>query len=265
MDHCAALNATHVTQTQLEELLIMNTLDKIASAHYVANDAQIEALAREQYASSAQVGVANSTYLRVLVAGCQAELGGRRGRAPVRPDAQLSVLERVHERFYAAVLRGVTTEDVAPDDTLDRAEKGRRMLERNRRSGFARSAATTLRNYVQAGGDLRALDVESTTKTALQQFVASKSAPDNQDKIGERVARAEKTLLTALKRMAKEDPDRAAEAMEAITERLQVALAELGPSEQVVAGTTAATSPAPRHTRTRVGVPFMRLPQGRST
>lgn len=208
----------------------MNTLDKIASAHYVANDAQIEALAREQYTATAQVGVANATYLRILVAGCQAELGGRRGRAPVRPDAQTAVLERVHERFYAAVLRGVTTEDVAPDDTLDRAEKGRRMLERNRRSGFARSAATTLRNYVQAGGDLRALDVETTTKTALQQFVASKAAPDT-DKLGARVARAEKTLLTALKRMAKEDPDRAAEAMEAITEHLQLALGELEPGQ----------------------------------
>ncbi|HXS14452.1 MAG TPA: hypothetical protein VN734_17265 [Acidobacteriaceae bacterium] len=241
----------------------MNTLDKIASAHYVANDAQIEALAREQYISTAQVSVANATYLRVLVAGCQAELGGRRGRAPVRPDAQSAVLERVHERFYAAVLRGVTTEDVVADDSLDRAEKGRRMLERNRRSGFARSAATTLRNYVQAGGDLRALDVETTTKTALQQFVASKAAPDV-DRIGARVARAERTLLAALKRMAKEDPDRAAEAMEAITEHLQVALSELEPSPQVVAGTQAEAAPTPRHARTRVGVPFMRLPQGRS-
>lgn len=241
----------------------MNTLDKIASAHYVANDAQIEALAREQYTATAQVGVANSTYLRVLVVGCQAELGGRRGRAPARPDAHLAVLERVHERFYACVLRGVTTEDVTPDDTLDRAEKARRMLERNRRSGFARSAATTLRNYIQAGGDLRALDVETTTKTALQQFVASKAAPD-MDKIGSRVARAEKTLLTALKRMAKEDPDRAAEVMEAITERLQVALSELEPSPQVVAGTPAEATPTGRHARTRVGVPFMRLPQGRS-
>lgn len=242
----------------------MNTLDKIASAHYVANDAQIEALAREQYTATAQVGVANATYLRVLVVGCQAELGSRRGRAaPFRPDAQLAVLEKTHERYYAAVLRGVTTDDVSPEENLERTEKGRRMLERNRRSAFARSATTTLRNYVRAGGDLRALEPETTTKTGLQQFVSSKAAPDT-DKLGARVARAEKSLLAALKRMAKEDPDRAAEAMEAITERLQVALSELGPSEQVVAGTQAAATPTGKHARTRVGVPFMRLPQGGS-
>lgn len=236
----------------------MNTLDKIAKDHYVATEAQVETLARENYTASAQVQAANATYLRVLVAGCQAELGGKRGRAPMRPEAQMAVLEKVHERFYAAVLRGVTTDDVLPDDTLDRTERGRRLLERNRRSGFARSAATTLRNYSRAGGDLRALDVDTTTKSELQRFVASKASPA--DKVGLRLQRAEKTILNAIKQLARDDPDRAASNLEAIVERLQLAFHQLGTSPPLAPRTPVET--AREQARTRVGEPIMRLPRG---
>jgi hypothetical protein len=109
----------------------MNVIDNIEKHNYVATEAQVETLAREHHSSAAALNRSNLTYLRIIIAGCQAELGGKRGRAPA-PEAQMSVLEKVHGKFYAAVLRGVVTEDVAADDTLDRTERGRRQLERNR-------------------------------------------------------------------------------------------------------------------------------------
>lgn len=236
----------------------MTTIDNIAKHHYVATEAQVETLAREQYMATAQVNTANSTYLRVLSAGCQAELGAKRGR-PQRAEAQLAVLEKVHARFYAAVLRGVTTDDIAQDDSLDRTERGRRQLERNRRSGFARSAATTLRNYAKAGGDLRALEVELVTKTALQKFVeAQVESPVS--KFEARIIRAEKSLLNAVKQQARASPDLAAASLEAVLERLQRALEELEPDKSVVARTPGDQVTAREHTRTRVGVPMMRIP-----
>lgn len=238
----------------------MNTLDKIAKDHYVATEAQIETLARENYTSASQVLASNATYLRVLVAGCQAALGGKKGRAPVRAEPQLEVLEKTHERFYAAVLRGVTTDDIAQDDTQDRTERGRRQLERNRRSGFARSAATTLRNYVRGGGDLRALELETVTKSELQRFVASQSSPA--DKVAARAQRAEKSLVNAIKLMAKGDPDKATAELEAIVERLQLALTQLGQGPPLVARTPGEAVTAREHARTRVGVPIMRIPRG---
>jgi hypothetical protein len=236
----------------------MSTIDSLAKHHYVATEAQVESLAREQYTAASQVAVANSTYLRVLIAGCQAELGQRR-RGPVRVDAQLELLEKVHARFYAAVMRGVTTEDIAQDESLDRTERGRRQLERNRRSGFARSAATTLRNYVRAGGDLRALEVDSVSKSDLQKFVASQESPDT-DKFGQRIARGEKTILNAIKQQARASPDKAVENLEALLERLQRALLELEPDKALVTRPPGDHVTARNHARTRVGVPVMKMP-----
>ena len=236
----------------------MSTIDNLAKHHYVATEAQVESLAREQYTAVSQVAVANSTYLRVLIAGCQAELGTRR-RGPVKPEPQLGVLEKVHARFYAAVMRGVTTEDIAQDETLDRTERGRRQLERNRRSGFARSAATTLRNYVRAGGDLRALEVDVVSKSDLQKFVASQASPDI-DKFGMRIQRAEKSILNAIKQQARASPDAAAANLEALLERLQTALNELAPDKTLVARPPGEHITAREHARTRVGVPLMKIP-----
>jgi hypothetical protein len=234
----------------------MNVIDNIEKHNYVATEAQVEALAREHHSSAAALNRSNLTYLRIIIAGCQAELGGKRGRAPA-PEAQMSVLEKVHGKFYAAVLRGVVTEDVAADDTLDRTERGRRQLERNSRSGFARSSATTVRNFIRAGLDIRGIDVMTVTKSQLQKL--SKPETPSADKITQRILNAEEALLRAVRNQARGDPNVAAASLEAIMERLQQALDELLPDKPMVANT--ARDP----TRTRVGVPVMRLPQSART
>jgi hypothetical protein len=153
-------------------------LTKLEHGHYVMTEAQVESLALERYNNAAVVLRADSTYLKGLVVAAQAKLGnGRKTRVKINAEAQHTVLNEVHERFYAAVLRGVTTHDVASDDALDSKEKQRRSLERNRRSAFARSAKSTLSAYITAGGDLRTLDVEAVTKAALRKAIARPNQP----------------------------------------------------------------------------------------
>ena len=54
----------------------------LARKHFVATEAEVESLAQEQYRGADIAAQGASTYLRVLVAGCQAKVGrARRGLA----------------------------------------------------------------------------------------------------------------------------------------------------------------------------------------
>lgn len=206
-----------------------NLIQTIAAAHFVADAKQVEALAHEHYTSNATMRGADGTYLKVLIVACQMTLGatttaGRR-RAHVDAKAHLAVLERAHEPFYAAVLRGITTPDIANDPTLERDEAARRAVERNRRSTFARSAKATLAAYVNAGGDMRGLDVTTVSKQALRSFVdKGRSAVELVERA---VMRSQRALLRIVSEQAETDPDGARERLEGIIEMLQTALEEL--------------------------------------
>lgn len=205
----------------------MTILQTIAKAHYVATEAQVEQLAAAHYGSSAEVERTNTTYLRVLIAGVQAKVGTKtRGRKP-SPEAFMSVLEEVHNRFYAAVLKGVDTPDIAVGNgELAPAERTRRILERNRRSNFARSAKATVALFVEAGGDVRALDVENTTKAQLRSVV---QPPEPQDRVTRVLSRAQASILRIVERTAKQDRSRAVELLRDVILALQTRLTELGP------------------------------------
>lgn len=226
--------------------------ENIQRKHYVATEAEVEALAGEQYTAMETAGAGGVTFLRVLVAASQARLGKRRGPAP-RASAQSEVLELVYDKYYPAVLRGITTDDIQHDPTLDAKEQRRRSLERNRRSAFARSAISTLRPFVQAGGDLRNLDVENVTKAWLRAAIAP---PEPENKVERQIARSQGALLRAINRMARGDPAAAEAAIEAAIEALEHAR----PAAEQPAARTRPTAQAPRDTgtrRTRVGTPVM--------
>lgn len=219
-------------------------LDKILSAHHVASEAQIETLAFESYKAGAVVQRIDGIYLRVLVAGCQAELGPiRRGRAP-NAEAQLAVVERVHEKFYAAVLRGVTTSDVAAEEGLETEERNRRTLERSRRSNFARSAKSTLASFASNGGDIRALKADAVTKAELRATLPASSAENVTP-----ILRAQRTLVAEITKRAKEDPGGARAELERVMEELQKVLDSLDDGHT---GTTTVVAQR-AHARTRVG------------
>jgi hypothetical protein len=235
-------------------------IEKLETAHYVATEQQIELLAAEQYNGSTQAIRASGTYLRAIVAACQGKLG-RKGRGRVNTQSQLAVLDAVHERFYPAVLRGVTTPDIASDETLDKAESGRRMLERNARSAFARTSVSTLRTYVAAGGDMRALILAEVTKHALRTAL---SPPEPRDKGARQMQRAEGALVRAAQRLAKRDPVAASRLLSKAIVTLQGVLEEVGGDAPQHGATTVAgvTTVAGGRSvqRTRVGVPMLHRP-----
>lgn len=235
-------------------------LAKLQKGHWVATEADVETLAHERYANALVVANTDGTYLRVALVAAQAKLGKPRGRG-VKPnaEAQLSVLTAVHTLFYAAVLRGVTTAEVAVEPNLDVQEQRTRSLARNSRSAFARSAMSTLTGYVRAGGDLRTLDPDTVTKRGLRAAFAPK-ASDSGDRIERQIANATGALVKAVTSRARDNPDKAREEVEAVMDELQKVLDSLGNGEGEVE--TEAETPARRATdrgpaRTRVGVPML--------
>lgn len=240
----------------------MNIQQSIAKAHYVATDAQVEQLASAQYSASAEAEGHNLTYLRILVVRIQAKVGTKRRGRPLALDAALSVVEQEATPLYAAVLRGVTSPDIAADDGLEAKERSRRALERNRRSTFARSAKTTLVNYVRGGGDVRGLDAHTVTKAALRAAVEQPEPEGREQRI---LQRAQGAILRAINRLARASPDAALDELERLVTALQARQAELegeGEAQQESVGrTTTITAapgrapPEPRAARTRVGIP----------
>ncbi len=187
---------------------------------YMMTEAQVEALATERITGAAAVDQLDGTYLRGLVAGAQSKLGAKRGRSPAA-TVQLEALEGIAVSFYAAVLRGVVTADIALGSTLDAAEVSRRTLERNRRATFARTAKSTLVAWIKAGGDIRGLDAATVSKSELRASVvaAKGEAPPTS-----RIERAQRAILAAV---AREGPGEARAHLQAVVAALQAALTEL--------------------------------------
>lgn len=236
----------------------MNISQQIAKAHYVANETMVESLAQERYTSAELVTGSDTTYLRVVIAAMQAKTGKvRRGRS--NPLAQAEVLAAVNERFYPHVLKGVTTPDVDPTEAnLTLEERRRRSLARNSRSNFARTAVSTIATYLRGGGDIRGIDVNAVTKSALRAAVAP---PEPENKIERQIERNEKALIRAFKRQARDDTEAATEAIAAFIDTLRELV--LNPTGK--APEPAAASRRPRDTgtrRTRVGGPPVILHRG---
>lgn len=181
----------------------------IVRLNYAATGEQVE-----QLAHLVVVGQdADATYVRVVLAHMQSRLGtGRRAKAaPQEP-----VLDAVHDELYPSVLKGVGPEDM--DQT-----------ERNRKANFARSAASTVRYFIRNGGDVRALDVATATKTGLRSAVQPRTP------VREGATRAEKGFIRAAEavrrtaiQLARGDPDTARQQLERLMDDLDTLLAELG-------------------------------------
>lgn len=224
-------------------------LDKIESAHYVVTDAQVEALAHDMYTTNTRAQRIDGVYLRVLLAECQSKLGPaspKRRKSTGDIDAQMVVLDAAHDRFYAAVLRGVTTPDVAADASLEPDERQRRSLERNRRSIFARTAKSTLATYVRAGGDLRSVNVDKATKALLRSF--SKPAATTPDAA---INRAHAAYIKALTQRCEDNPDEARTEIERAMSELRAILRDLDKTD----ATQAPVMTPGRAARTVAGAP----------
>jgi hypothetical protein len=194
---------------------------------------------------------AGLTYLRVLVYDVQSVLGrpggpGRPRGKPPAPDAQLEALEHTSERFYAAVLRGVTVPEIAPDESTPIDEQRRRAFERNRRSAFARTAKSTLAAYARHGGDIRALDPETVTRDPLN---ASVRQMTGRSEAAYQIDRHRNAIIRLATRHARDD-------VEAARQELTGAIAALSEALAAIDGVTTDErpdlTPAERQTITSI-------------
>jgi len=158
----------------------MRTLE---SRHYLATASDIESLAQEHVKGAS----APATYLKILVANVQAELGFQpRERSRVGkledPKPQLAALDTVHTRFYTIVLRVAASIPNA--------------AERNAATNFARSAKSTLRSWIAAGNDIQGLAASRVTKASLR-VKARKPRPNPAKRVTTLAARLE-TILSGV-------------------------------------------------------------------
>lgn len=219
---------------------------KLLKTKYITDEKTVEALAHEHHVGDSTATRVECTYLRIVVAAAQAKLKPTtRGRRSSK--GQLALIESVHQRFYPAVLRGITTPDVAPTDTAEPEERRRRTRERNSRSAYARTSVATLRKYVRAGKDLRGVDVLTVTKNGLRIAVAPSEPAD---KVERQILRAQDALARALTRRAKVDPDAARSAADAALLALRATIKALPVAEPEA-------EPIPTRRRSHVPEPAM--------
>lgn len=192
----------------------MKTIIEIIAAHnFVATAEQVERLAGAVVAGAQ----ADGTYLQVILAHMQAKLGKpRRGRRSAADGENAEVvLDAIHATLYPSVCKGVGPEDLA-------------MPERNRRATFARSAASTVRFFIQHGGDVRTVDVTTVTKGGLRKAVQPEeaAAPEGETRAEKGFRKASQALVRSAQRLlARGDPEKAREQIEQALEVLEGLLA----------------------------------------
>lgn len=201
-------------------------IETIALAGYDATEEQVEMLARANISAIKTNDQISGSYFRILLTASHNAL------RPKHQGKRVDVLEIVSATeapLYAAVLRGITTSDVAPDPTQVPAERQRRALERNRRSAFARSAKSIIVNFIKAGGDLRKVDVEDTSKDRMRQMSLDLKPPaKSEDQISEFIESTLDSLKRAILRLSKLDKDQAVEVGRGTVSTLAMVLSKLG-------------------------------------
>lgn len=182
------------------------------------DDASVTALVRDCLAREVEGKACRTSYLRTLIAAVQVALGssprliGARGRIRhvAMPEA-LEALAQVNERFYGIVMQEIPT-------TLDAKT-------RNAQSGFARSAASTLRSAIHAGLNPLELVVPSVTKEMLRQWTAE-HRPDETPTLALALRRARSGMQRIGAMIAGLAMPEQAEVLEAIRRELEALEAE---------------------------------------
>lgn len=193
----------------------MKTLE---NRHFIATDSDIASIVTTHDDAIHSRDIARATYLKALVATTQHELGAparlRTGKPAVLSADDIAnhiaSLEKVQQRFYAVVLKAIGE---GPPK------------ERNSRANFARSAASTLRRWIKAGNDVRALAAVRVTKASLR---VGGGAGRPQAAPARRVEQLAGRLATNAEELAKTDKAAAIEAVEGAMTRLASLLITLG-------------------------------------
>jgi hypothetical protein len=212
----------------------MNILTQIANANYLATPETIEKLAATRFDSQALADRAQGTYFRAVLASTQKAIAGKptlrvrgNGRAALTAPQianHLETFERVNAELYGAVIRGSVTPEVADSESLKPEVRRERSLARNRRTNYARTAASAIRGFIRGGGDLTRIAVGSATKSELLKrgVNATTGTPES------RVERAATRLMSSLEALGKDDEVAARELLQTTLKKSTELLAKLG-------------------------------------
>lgn len=199
-------------------------MKSLEARSFIAIPADIEAITRAYLEGRVVVEGSRETFLKALVATIQAELDSaprvRTGKAPKLEgdeiDVHLRAMNTVYDLFYAAVIKAVKT-------------KARDALEANKMSNFARGAKSTLKAWIQAGGDVRTLPASRVTKGSLREDM--QTAPEKGAAMFKRTALRWTTRIEGVaKAYAATDKQAAIAGVEGIMSQLARMLTELGAS-----------------------------------
>lgn len=136
----------------------------LQSRQFIGTPAEAEKLIADIIDGDQKVSSGRGNYMKMMVATTQAELDSPPRSRNVRADrlsdeevvVHLAALQAVFERFHAIVIR--VAENTIPDPDKELIRK---------RTAFSRSAGSTVRGYIRAGNDIRALAAAKVTKAAL--------------------------------------------------------------------------------------------------
>lgn len=168
-----------------------NVIEDLTRNGFLANEDQIEALARYNLQNVAGGEKVRGVYLKTLIVAVQAEITGMLVEAE-----PAEVLDKVHKKFYAAVMRAVP-KDLQDNPKLPREERRARAKNRNRSGNFARSAKSTVLSFIKADGDIMQLNAANITKMELAAFATAMKTPARvslADRTESAVLRAEELL-----------------------------------------------------------------------
>lgn len=255
----------------------MDILSKIERAHFMASEADIEAMARARHEGEEYGSRAAGTYLKILVALTAAQIGGgtahlsrRRGRHAASLNveevaAHMAALDTVNTSTYAAVLRAVVTPDIEKVEGLSPEVAAYRALERNRRTNYARTALTALRLFVAAGRDVRDLDVATVTKDALRATAERYAPPTHTVTAGRLVRSAERAgarIVEEALELASVDQAQAEKLLAALMASLQDVLDKVRSGELVPQGDQGTTTIITQAVQQRARASPQRAPAG---
>ncbi len=197
----------------------MNSVfDQIKESNYLVTEAEIERLAALHTDVSNTQNAADGSYLKILLAGTQVAMGKGKKKLPNLKEVSTAALDKTHAGYYDAVLRGVTTDDIVIIEGGDEEENKRRRVEQLRRATFARSAKSTLASFIDAGGDIRTLDVATTSKGGLRKWVnETLGIPTWEQAVEAHRSKIEKVC----RKLAMTNPGQAREILESVLSHIQ--------------------------------------------
>jgi hypothetical protein len=218
----------------------MNIFQTIEKANYLATADDVQQLATNYLDAQQAVSRIHGTYFRILVARTQEAVCGKptlRARSgptpPLSDEARaehLAAFEKINAELYEAVRKATIPSELENRATLGTDEANRRSLERNRRTNFARSSASTLRTYIRRGGNVLRLVVPTCTKNAVVGMIPGTDGDEapSEDRTRRNVERAATRIVTLVQGIATEDKEAAAALLQQALSHVAGALLALG-------------------------------------